>query len=360
MGKFLGKLALVIFAVLGVLAWIARDRIGQWLFWASIKPAASFEQMAPPPAPDYADDQNWAALPQTEDPADRVPDPALAGLQDQAPVDVFFVHPTTYYNKASWNQPPDHAVSRALIDDFTLRGQAAVFNSCCQVYAPRYRQATLFAFADTDGNGDKALALAYDDVERAFDQFIAERSAGRPFILAGHSQGALHVWTLLQKRISGTPLRERMVAAYAVGFAFDREELTSKLPDIAVCASPEQTGCLITWNAVGPKNEPWMDPARNVCVNPLSWTDDGARVAHDQNLGGVTYGSDDTPVVEAGVADAQCANGLLQVSEIRSKRYDKRPLGRDNYHIYDYALFYQNVRANALLRTQAFLAGRDR
>ncbi len=359
MRKSLTMLVLAVLVVLGGVAWISRDRIGQWLFWASIKPRQSFEQTAPPPVPDYADDKNWAALPQTRDPADSVPDAALAPLQEQAQVDVFFVHPTTYFDKAAWNQPPEHALSRQLIDDFTLRGQAAVFNSCCQVYAPRYRQATLFAFADQEGNGPKALELVYGDVERAFDQFIAQRSADRPFILAGHSQGALHVWTLLQKRITGTPLRERLVAAYAVGFAFDRNELAMKMPDIGVCATPEQVGCLITWNAVGPQNKPWSDTANHVCVNPLSWAADSALVGHDRNLGGVTYGDEEKPTVEAGVADAQCANGLLQVTEIRSQRYDKRPLGRDNYHIYDYALFYRNVRENAVLRTQAYLAARN-
>ena len=31
------------------------------------------------------------------------------------------------------------------------------------------------------------------------------------------------------------------------------------------------------------------------------------------------------------------------------------PLGRDNYHIYDYALFYVNLRQNAQARVDAFL-----
>ena len=31
------------------------------------------------------------------------------------------------------------------------------------------------------------------------------------------------------------------------------------------------------------------------------------------------------------------------------------PLGRDNYHIYDYALFYLNIRENVQNRVEAFM-----
>ena len=40
----------------------------------------------------------------------------------------------------------------------------------------------------------------------------------RPFILAGHSQGALHALRLLRERVAAKPaLRRRLVAAYLVG-----------------------------------------------------------------------------------------------------------------------------------------------
>ncbi len=58
---------------------------------------------------------------------------------------------------------------------------------------------------------------------------------------------------------------------------------------------------------------------------------------------------------EPGVADAQCRDGNLVVSEIRSEHYASRPLGRDNYHLYDYALFYLNIRENVAARVDAFL-----
>ena len=65
--------------------------------------------------------------------------------------------------------------------------------------------------------------LRIEDVERAFDHFLEHYSQGRPFVLAAHSQGSVHLRTLLEKRITGTALRERLVAAYPVGFGIDRE-----------------------------------------------------------------------------------------------------------------------------------------
>src|SRR5690606_23044322 len=113
--------------------------------------------------------------------------------------------------------------------------------------APRYRQATLWTFLDFTPNSEKALDLAYGDIERAFDHYMATRNEGRPFILAAHSQGSYHAMRLLEERILGAPAGDLMVAAYAIGGpvidAFTREALPA-------CTGPDETGCLIGWNAV--------------------------------------------------------------------------------------------------------------
>ena len=95
----------------------------------------------------------------------------------------------------------------------------------------------------------------------------------------------------------------------------------------------------------------------NICVNPLTWSTDGARAPHEANLGAVNFSGSDTH--EPGAADAQCREGRLRVSEIRSDHYMLMPLGRDNFHIYDYALFYVNIRQNAQARVDAYLRERN-
>ncbi|HKU12950.1 MAG TPA: DUF3089 domain-containing protein [Steroidobacteraceae bacterium] len=370
------KKALIVIAVLIVAAgsalFLYREQIGMMIAFGRLKPERSFAEAPPPAAPDYSEPDSWAALPDREDAADVVPGADVQDRQASAPIDVFFVHPTTFFGTRGWNQALDDRSTNQLTDMFVLRSQASVFNGCCRIYAPRYRQATIYSFMDTSGSGESALNLAYEDVQRAFDYFIEHYNHGRPFILAAHSQGSLHLRTLLEKRITATALRERLVAAYPIGFGIDREALAKAVPDVPVCESAAQSGCLVTWNAIGPQADRWGDPRNNICVNPLTWRADGAAAQAALNLGGVAYPGtfagtladvkgvpqdfiDAKPVVEPGVADAQCVDGMLLVKEIHSKNYAARPMGRDNYHIYDYNLFHMNVRKNVEQRVAAYL-----
>lgn len=371
MKKLAWGLAIIVLFVVGV-AWFYRESIGMVLAFRAMQPKHPFSQEQPTAEPYYSDPSSWAALPDRADAADVVPNATVVDHQASAGVDVFFVHPTTYYQAAHWNQPLDDERTNRLTDQFVLKNQASVFNSCCRVYAPRYRQATVYSFLDQGADGPAALDFAYKDVERAFDYFIANFNGGRPFIIAGHSQGSAHIRRLLAARITGTSLARRLVAAYPIGFTFNQDEYAKAVPDVPVCATPEQTGCLVTWNAVGPNALQFGDPTHNICVNPLTWRTDGKLAGHELNLGAVTYQSgsgtgitdlnevpvelpQSAPVVELGVADAQCVGGMLLVSEIRSDHYDARPMGRDNYHIYDYSLFHMNIRKNAEERSRRFL-----
>jgi hypothetical protein len=349
--KILGGIG-VLLVIAGIAAFFNRDQIFMMIAFGKLKPQHSFAAAPPPAAPDYAVATSWAALPDRQDAADVLPGGGVQDAQATAQVDVFFVHPTTFFGTASWNQPLDDNSTNQLTDTFVLRGQASVFNSCCRIYAPRYRQATIYSFMDKSGSGTSALDLAYADVQRAFDYFIEHYNQGRPFILAAHSQGSLHLRTLLEKRITGTPLRERLVAAYPIGFGIDRDVMAQAVPDVPVCESAEQTGCVVTWNAIGPQVRKWADSSKSICVNPLTWRSDGAPADASLNIGGVSYAGtfegtladvqgvpqdfvEARPILEPGVADAQCVDGMLLVKEIHSKYYAARPMGRDNYHIYD-------------------------
>ncbi len=374
MKKILIGVGVLVIAALAA-AYVNRDSIGMMIAFKRLKPEHPFTESPQPATPDYSLSTSWAALPDRQDDADVLPGGDVQDVQANAQVDVFFVHPTTFFGTAAWNQALDDASTNQLTDTFVLRGQASVFNSCCKIYAPRYRQATIYSFMDQTGSGTSALQLAYEDVERAFDFFLEHYNQGRPFILASHSQGSLHLRKLLEKRVTGTPLRERLVAAYPIGFGIDRDEMARAVPDVPVCESAEQIGCVVTWNAVGPKVRKWTDSSRSVCVNPLTWRTDGAPADASLNIGGVSYAGtfedtladvkgvpqdfvDARPILETGVADAQCVDGMLLVKEIHSKHYAARPMGRDNYHIYDYNLFHMNLRKNIEGRVAKYLVAR--
>lgn len=200
MKKILIGIAVLALAA-GTAAYVYRDQIGMMIAFSRLKPEHSFAEAPPPAAPDYSQPQSWAALPDRKDAADVVPSADVQDRQATAEVDVFFVHPTTFFGTAAWNQSLDDGSTNQLTDAFVLRGQASVFNSCCKIYAPRYRQATIYSFMDNTGSGSAALKLAYEDVERAFDYFIEHYNQGRPFILAAHSQGSVHVRTLDRKSV---------------------------------------------------------------------------------------------------------------------------------------------------------------
>ena len=346
----------VILVVLLTLAYVNRDAVGFWLAQATLTPDHEFDASLAPAAPDYAEAGSWSALPGMEDGADVVPE-GLADNQASAAADVFFVHPTTHFEKAGWNADLNHEDSKRFVEELVNPGQASAFNGCCKVYAPRYRQATLASFFpdSREGSGGQALDLAYDDLQRAFDYFLQHYNQGRPFILAGHSQGALHLKRLLAERISGTDLHARMIAAYPVGFNFKHEEIREAFPDINVCSTPDELGCMVTWNSMSPAANPFGDTSDDVCVNPLTWN--GKAASHSDNPG--AFSSNQGKLIPE-AADASCENGRLLVSEIRTNAFDELPLsfGDGNYHLLDYALFYASIRDNAIARTLAFVNGR--
>ena len=351
MKKFLWILGAVLTVTL-ITAFVYRDMLMLMMFSANVKPVTSFAETAPPKAPDYFNRNHWAALPDKEDGADFTP-PGLIDEQANASVDVFFVHPTTYLSNQGWNAPMGHESSGKWVDDSIMSGQASAFNGAARVYAPRYRQAQIYAFLALEDGGNDALELAYSDVEAAFEHYVAEYNDGRPFIIAGHSQGALHTRWLLERKITGTPLRQRLVAAYPVGYPMKSKELAESLPDIPVCESARQTGCLVTWNSIGDGYRPLEPTQGTACVNPLTWTSDGAQGEFKDNKGALSKKSKN---LMPAIADGRCTDGMLYVSEIRTDVYDSLPnMGTGNFHLMDYALYWSNIRENVVERVASFI-----
>lgn len=340
------------------------------------KPQA-FAEQAPPPAPDYASPAAWAAG--IDDPgASRAVPAGATPAATRAKVDVFYIHPTTYLSNERWNQDIADKAANAWVDASVVARQASVFNACCRVFAPRYRQGSHLALSHFAGEGQQALALAYGDVERAFDYYIAHYNKGRPFILVGHSQGSLHLMKLLQRRIDGSPLQTQMVAAYVVGMTLLSEgDFGRAYKTIPICDTPAQTGCVVGWNSVLPTADiakavavPEQGYAQRyggeqagktvLCVNPLTF--DRARPAAGaaQSKGAVPGDPGAGPVralVPHAVA-AHCDRGLLVVEP--DPALGLKPLPGDAMHYHDLGLFYEDVRENAVLRATSFVAAHPR
>lgn len=345
-------------SMLVVLVYLNQEALTIALIKSQIGPEHDYDRALLPTAPDYTQSSAWAALPAIEDPSDDMPAGVSAAISP-AEVAVFFVHPTSYIEKDNWNQPLDAHDANWIVDNRVLRHQASVFNGCCDVYAPRYRQATFYSFLDTEGNGARALDTAYEDVLAAFDEFIARLEDGRPFIIAGHSQGSRHAAQLLREEVAGSKLQYYMVAAYLVGFEIEKDAVGG----VPLCEDANDTGCVVGWNSVaGDGGGLYPDATALICTNPLTWQQDGGYAAHELNEGAIGYATYMMPAededytamnVEVGAADAECVEGMLRVPELRSEAFPSRMPG-NSMHVYDYSLFYINIRNNVAQRVAAF------
>jgi len=363
--KRAGWIGLIVLGVSLVAVAVVATNIPRLVRW-SMTPSGPFDPAASPPAPDYSDPANWSALPDRNDAGDAIPVGARSVAQSAAPADVFYVHPATYIG-SRWNAPTNDTELNATTDRVATQIQATAFNGCCAVYAPRYRQTNPLPFTNPSTDGDRAIDVAYDDVRRAFTAFQQRRGAGRPFIIAAHSQGTALAERLLYEQVSGTPLRNQLAAAYLVGGRVTVAGLRAHAPDIEPCGSPAQLHCVVAWNARGSEyqaNE-WqmvlLDPGPRVCTNPLSWRNDEHPVPSAENLGAVFIETSNRAPRPA-FADAQCVDGTLIVRAIGDAPRDVMSrildwvIGPANYHPIEYQIFFMNLRANAELRVSTMFA----
>jgi Protein of unknown function (DUF3089) len=337
---------------------------------AAFAPTAEFEVQKPAAVSAYADKSMWIARPDIPgNPALWKPD--ILETDNMPNHATFFIHPTSYLARAHWNAPLDdkEANDRAAL---FVRGQASVFNKSLGVWAPRYRQAAFGAFLTDAPEATRALDAAYGDIAAAFDHFIASVDPKKPIILAGHSQGSLHLLRLLKEKIAGKPIAKRIVAAYVIGWPI---AVKADLPALGLpaCDTPEQTGCILAWQSFGEPADysailekfeatPSLTGAPRkgdtlLCTNPVSGTL-GGKTPASANLGTLKNKADFSDgTLVPGAAGARCdAKGFLLIGE-NPPNLGPYVLPGNNYHVYDYSLFWTNVRADVERRAGAFRGG---
>jgi hypothetical protein len=335
-------------------------------------PGGPFRLPAPETAPDYSQPNAWLSRPDLAD------DPSRWTPRGFAPrvkpdVAVFYVPPTTYLGRDRWNAPFDDPEATERQHLFAM-SQASAFNAVGAVWAPRYRQAVLGSFLRSSGSDDdaeKAIAFAYTDVERAFDAFIAVIPRNRPILLAGHSQGALHLMHLLTRRVAGTPLAKRTVAAYVVGWPIS---IAHDLPTLGLpaCEAPGQASCILSWQSFADPADPHQvldiydrstgldgKPRRGspmLCINPLTGAP-GSAALPSANRGSLIPNSGlKNADIERGRIGARCTpDGWLSIGAPPSG-YGAYILPGNNFHVFDFAMFWANIRADAEARTRSYFS----
>ena len=322
------------------------------LYAQDIKP---FDLKTTPPPPDYSDAACWAALPDKKDNADLVPGQCpIKDLQSTANADVFFITPTIFTDipkgQYQWNADVYDPVLNKKIDESTLKYQASIFNAAGKVYAPYYREAHLRSYFTKDKySASQAFEIAYTDVRKAFEYYMAHYNNGRPVIIAAHSQGTQHARRLLTEFFDGRPYQKQLVVAYLVGFDISSLSYETLHP----CKDSSETGCFVSWRTYSTTYTPpinYTEADDVVCTNPLTWKMDSLTANCSLNKGAVLKNFDK---VIAEACDATIDHSILRIHKpnVRGKVF----LRIKNYHVIDYNLFYMNVRINAMQRVDAYL-----
>jgi hypothetical protein len=315
-------------------------------------PLRSFQHSKHPVAPDYSSVNWWASLPTLKDSADlELPGFGVIDKQEDAKVDVFFVHPTTYQYGRLWNAGPENKRVKKFTDKFPVKLQASVFNESCKIYLPYYRGANLYAYVGNKKSAKEAFDLAYSDVKAAFLYYLQNYNHGRPFIIASHSQGTDHCVRLLKEFVDkDTILRRQFIVAYLIG----RPLYDTAFKTIKICNSPSAIGGFVSWNSVawGVNTFYGYKVGKPVCVNPLTWTCDTAYAPATVNKGSLPFTANK---IDKAVADAKIGPlGLLWVHRPKRGSKEYPDVNGSYYHLEDYNFFYMSIRENVKLRIEAY------
>lgn len=233
-----------------------------------------------PLPPDYSDEKMWVSY-QNDHTGDGI--------------DVFYIPSTWEYDYTT----PDGRICHyadpsveAHRDDMKteIDGIAGYMGKDNNFYSPYYRHISLDSWAtlNEDTINRRFHDVAFQDVKRAFGYFLESRNQGRPFVLAGFSQGGKSVVELL--KILAPQERERLVAAYVMGYKVTPDDVAAA-PWIKGARASDDTGVVISYNSVSDVRyiKPVVAAPTVMCINPGNWRTDDVPAELD---GGVTVAMD--------------------------------------------------------------------
>ena len=263
---------------------------------------------------------------------------------------------------------------RECVNEFYLE-IPVLFEDITNLYEPFYRQSNLCAL--TGMTPEEIMEFQSHeqrtDIYAALDYFFEHYNQGRPFILAGHSQGSLMLKMALSDYFrEHTEYLERMVAAYVIGFSVTPDDLKAN-PALKFAEGANDTGVIVSLNTEGPENKNEKNAVvleNAISINPLNWKRDDTYAPASENIG------DRIPIMEPGsfealefkfhkpgLADAQLdlERGVVVCTTLSDQYVKPEEHGAENIfgpaslHESDYAAYWDNIRENVMTRIDAFL-----
>ncbi len=265
-------------------------------------------------------------------------------MSDQS-ADIFYVVPTCIWDWTDSSGAVMHFgdvyndEQRQAIDP-SLHLAADIFAQESNFYAPYYRQITLESWIEGEDTVARRFPYAMQDVQQAFDYYLKNENGGRPFVLAGFSQGAKAVVELL-KGLSDS-VYSRMVAAYVIGYRVTEDEARSHRTIVAASDSAD-VGVTVCYNSVADLEA--ICPVLShscFCINPVNWRTDSVRAQLNDSV----------------TVRVDTAHHVLLVEGFDPERYYLPSLGAlfrvGNYHLQELEFYREFLTRNVKQRIEAF------
>lgn len=352
---------IMILILLAGLFYIFHDKIFQHIQ----DPGQPFQTYTPPTPADYSQSESWLAQ----------PDLTLDPFEFKGKGDVFVVVPSVYRGGEHWNLPSDDLRRKRKLQKIVRPNYVSPYGDAGRLFAPYYRQASLYTFMTAREDAVLAQELAYSDVKRAFEVFLQNSPPERPIVLVGHNQGASHVQRLLMDFFQGE-LINRLAAAYVIDYPVLEGAFDGPLSMVKPCERADDIRCIVAFGAFMPGDDviakrfvsrllvhngqtyKAVDGQEIVCMNPLLWSrseDYAPRRLHKGGVAAEGLEPDLNPAPLTKQSGAQCEQGILLVDKPRSRSL-RRPIKVGaKFRTLPSNLFYEDLKQNAVTRVEALL-----
>ena len=289
-----------------------------------------------PATPDYNDATQWYV-------ADRHGEADLFYIVSTETSDYTLADGTTYHHADTHND----SIRELLHEE--MQGVDILLSGNLNFFSPYYRQCTLETFV-SDSLTAERLPVASDDVRRAFRHYLKYMNNGRPFILAGFSQGAMILLDVLKEMDDDT--YSRMIAAYIIGMAIS-QDVADSTPHIVAAQDSGDTGVTICYNSVRDAScSLW--PRSAAGINPVNWRTDSTPAML------ITEPSPFIPLQEQNkdtlTVHLDEETNMLCVEGYTGTDYQLPLIGKEgNYHSREIWFYRDQLRENMALRAARFL-----
>lgn len=291
---------------------------------------------------------------------------SLNESQSSKRADVFYIAPTCIFDwkdssgQLLHNMDINNERQRAAVNGAVVLAEK-LFGDSCNFYAPYYRQITIeswYLYPHTEWQ--KRFDIAMSDIKSAFDYYIKHINNGRPFILAGHSQGAKAVIELLKSSMNEETYK-RLIAAYPIGFSINQTELDQNKYLVPAQDSLD-LGVIIAFNSVIDNSglSPMLKDNK-VCINPINWKTDETYADSTKNRGTVFIGPDGSIVSERAGSIAAKINKEHNVLFVEGASADKYYVPqikllfpKGSFHVQEFNFYFRNLQKNVIDRMHSW------